>query len=119
MTTYAPTIATGEQRRRTRYIGIRTPLGQAPQVEVLEQEVIRTQAGERVLEDLGQVAGIGALTLEEMATAFPLRNPETDAEIGGTATPAQALALIYSWVRSKQLARDAAANTQPQEGPQP
>lgn len=107
--TYAPTTTPGDQRRRTHFIGIRTPLGQVPQVEVLEQEVIRTAAGERVLEDLGQVAGVGAMTPAELATVFPLRDPETDAEIGGTATPAQALALIYSWVRAKQLARDQAA----------
>lgn len=116
MTIYAPTITPGDQRRRTRFIGIRTPLGQAPQIEILEQEVVRTQAGERVLEDLGNVP-VGAF---DPAETFPVRDPETDAETGQTASVGQAFALIYSWVRKQQLARDAAeAAAKTKEGPKP
>ena len=118
--TYAPTTAPGEQRRRCRYLGIRTPLGQPPQIEILEQEVIRTQVGERVLEDLGNVP-VGAF---DPAETFPVRDPETDAETGQTASVGQAFALIYSWVRKQQLARDQAAAAaeaaaKTKEGPKP
>jgi hypothetical protein len=108
MPTYAPTVTPGDQRRRTRYIGIRVPHDGVPTVEILEQEVIRAKAGERVLEDLN---GFGvAMDEKEMAASFQVRDPITDAEIpGATATGAQVFALIYSWVRAKQLARDAAA----------
>jgi len=102
--TYAPTTQPGETRTRTRYIGIRTPHDAPPQIESLEQEVIRTATGERVLADLGNVP-TGAFDVTE---SFPVRDPSTDAETGDTATVGQALALIYSWVRAKQLARDAA-----------
>lgn len=104
MPNYAPIVAPGDQRRRTRFISIRTPLGQVPQVEVLEQEVILTAAGERVLEDLGALP-VGPF---DPAESFPLRDPETDALLGQTGTVGQTHAMIYSWVRAKQLARDLA-----------
>ena len=109
MTDYAPTVNPGDTRRRTRYIGIRTPLNVAPTVEVLEQDVIRTKTGEAVLADLGSFP-----TPLDLAEVFPLRNPVDDSLTGDTATAAQAMALIYSWVRAKQLARDAATPTSPE-----
>ena len=99
---YAPTSNPGDTRRRTRYIGIRTPLNAAPCVEVLEQDVVRLAAGEVALEDLGNLP-VGEF---DPAETFQLRHPETDALLGGTATVGEAMALIYSWVRAKQIARD-------------
>ena len=116
MTVYSPTVSPGDTRRRCRYLGIRTPLdtrtdeqkaegvpAPVPIVEVLEQEVIRTANGERVLEDLGALP-VGAFDPTE---SFPLLDPETDAPLGGDATVGQAFAIIYSWVRAKQAQRDA------------
>ena len=106
MPVYAPTPNPGDQRRRTRYLGIRIPHNAPPTVEILEQEIIRAKDGERILEDLNGFSVV--MTEGELAADFPIRDPETDAEIPGqTATGAQAFALIYSWVRAKQLARDA------------
>jgi hypothetical protein len=102
--TYAPSTNPGDTRTRTRYIGIRTPHDAPPQIEILEQEVVRTAAGERVLADLGNVA----VCAFDVTESFAVRDPSTDAEIGDTATVGDALVLIYSWVRAKQLARDAA-----------
>lgn len=118
--TYAPTAAPGEQRRRCRYLGIRLPLGQPPQIEILEQEVVRTRDGERVLEDLGNVP-VGAF---DPAEEFEVRNLDTDQPVGQTATVGQAMALLYGWVRKQQLARDQAAAAaeaaaKTKEGPQP
>ena len=103
-TNYAPTQNPGDTRRRTRFIGIRTPLDALPQVEVLEQDVVRLPAGEVVLTDLGPCP----VAPFDPASTFDLRDPSTDALTGTTATVGQALALIYSWVRKQQLARDSA-----------
>ena len=105
MTTYAPTVNPGDTRTRTRYFGARLPHDGQPEIEILEQEIIRTAAGERVLDNLGQVP-VGAFDPNE---SYEIRNPLTDEPTGQTATVAQAYALIYSWVRSKQTARDNAA----------
>jgi hypothetical protein len=99
---YTPTTTPGQTRRRTRYIGIRLPLDAAPSVEVLEQDVVRLTDGERILADLGSLP-TGTF---DPAETFPVRDPATDALTGDTASVGQAHALIYSWVRAKQLARD-------------
>jgi hypothetical protein len=104
MPNYAPTQNPGDTRRRTRYIGIRTPLDAVPQVEVLEQDVVRLASGEVVLADLGNCP----VSPFDPAETFDVRDPGTDATTGTTATVGQAMALIYSWVRKQQLARDAA-----------
>jgi hypothetical protein len=102
--TYAPTINPGDTRRRTRFIGIRTPLSGVPSVEVLEQDVVRLTDGERVLADLGHLP----VQAFDPAQTFELRDPETDALLGSQATVGQTMALIYSWVRDQQTKRDAA-----------
>ena len=99
---YTPTTQPGETRRRTRYIGIRLPLDALPTVEVLEQDVVRLADAERVLADLGNLP-TGSF---DPAEQFPVRDPTTDALTGDTASVGQAHALIYSWVRAKQIARD-------------
>jgi hypothetical protein len=106
---YAPTTHPGDTRRRVRYIGIRTPLGAPPQIEILEQDVIRTAAGERVLEDLGNVP-VGPFNPGQ---EFPLKDPQTDADLGDTAMVADALVLIHSWVRQQQALRDAGLPADP------
>ena len=105
MPNYSPTVNPGDERRRTRFIGIRMPLGSVYAADVLEQDVVRVAEGEKVLLDRD---GFGfSMDAAELAYSFPMRDPRTDAEIPGqTATTAQALAIIYSWVRAKQLDRD-------------
>lgn len=117
MTQYTTTTP-GDIRRRTRYIGIWTPpdlrtfAAQAsdpagaplPTVQVLEQNLVRLADREGMPQDLGDLPG----TQFKPSNEFPLRDPQTDAIIPGqTATDAQVMTLIYSWVRSKQDARDA------------
>jgi hypothetical protein len=117
MTDYAPTVNPGDTRRRCRFIGIRVPLdtrtnaekaaniqAPPPQVEVLEEDVIRTAQQERVLEVLGNLP-VGTFDLSE---TFPILNPENDGALGGNATVGQAFTLIHSWVRHKQTLRDTA-----------
>ncbi len=113
MTTYAPTVDPGDTRRRSRYIGIRIPHDGAPTVEVLEQDMIRLKDGaEKVLQDLGAVAGIPALDAAALAVQFPARDPVTDEIIPAAfVTPGDAFAAVYAVVRGWQLARDAAEAT--------
>jgi hypothetical protein len=116
MTAYTTTNP-GDIRRRTRYIGIWTPGDERtfaeiaanpagapkPSIEVLEQDFVRLADREKKLTDLGSVP-VGAFDPSE---SFPVRDPTTDELIpGATATVGQAMALIYSWVRAKQTARD-------------
>ncbi len=118
MTIQYTTTKPGEVRRRTRYIGIWTPpdlrafaeqaanptCAPKPTVQVLEQDLVRLADREGMPQDLGDLPGCQF----NLANSFPLRDPQTDAIIPGqTATDAQVMALIYSWVRSKQDARDA------------
>jgi hypothetical protein len=103
-TNYAPTQTPGDTRRRCRFIGIRTPLNSVPQIEVLEQDVVRIASGEAVLADLGNLP----IATFDPSETFDVRDPNTDALTGTTATVGQAMALIYSWVRKQQVARDQA-----------
>lgn len=108
MTNYSPTVTPGDERRRTRYLGIRIPHNGVPTVEVLEQDVIRTKAGiEEIIRDLGGFNR--TVDAAALAESFPVRNPADDSLTGGSVTTAQTMALIYSWVRAQQLLRDAAA----------
>lgn len=108
-TKYDPTVNPGDTRLRSRYIGIRVPPNAYPTVEVLEQTVIRTKDGvEKILEDLGAVAGIPVLDSAALAVQYPARNPVTDEIIPGKfTTPGDAFAAVYDVVRGWQLARDA------------
>lgn len=108
-TSYAPTATPGDTRRRSRYIGIRIPHDAAPTVEVLEQDVIKLKDGtEKVLQDLGPVAGIPLIAGLAIAETFPARNPITDEIIPDKfVTAGDAFAVVYAVVRGWQLARDA------------
>ena len=116
MTNYSPITNPGEVHRRTRYIGIRTPLDRRtdaekangapapmPLIEVLEQDAVRLLEREEVLADLGSLP----VSAFNQTNNFPIRDPVTDEPTGQTATEGEAMALIYSWVRAQQLARDA------------
>jgi len=120
MTTYIASNP-GDIRRRTRFIGIWTPGDERtfaeiaadpagapkPSIEVLEQDFVRLADREKKLTDLGGVP-VGSFDPSE---SFPLRDPTTDELIpDATATVGQTMALIYSWVRAKQVQRDEAAN---------
>ena len=114
MTIYAPTKNPGDTRTRCRYVGIRNVLNAAPNIEVLEQEVVRLVDGEAVLRDLDGVNA--AIT----GAAFALLDPRTDEPIDGQVKAAIAgalesgfaddettMMLVYSWVRYQQAQRDA------------
>ena len=112
MKTYAPTIDPGDERTRARYLGITIPLdtrppgsedpAPQPTIEILEQQVIRKKDGsECVLENL-----MGFNETVDMTEEFDILDPTTDAPIGATANVAQAFALVYSYTRKKQNARN-------------
>jgi hypothetical protein len=98
---YDPTVNPGDERRRVRYIGIRTPLGAVPIVDVLEQQVIRGKDGEKVLDDLA-----GFSTQFDAEEVFDVLSPDDDSLTGQTATGAEAFALVYSYIRAQQFKRD-------------
>ena len=105
MNTYSPTINPGDERTRCRYFGAQLPNGAAPSIQVIEEQVVRRLNGtESHIADLGNLA-TGTFDPEEM---LALRDPETDALTGDSASVGQAFALIYSWVRHKQTQRDEA-----------
>jgi hypothetical protein len=113
---YAPTINPGDTRTRCRYLGFRIPLGAPVTCEALEQEVIRPiKGGERVLEDLGAVAGIPALDLADpatLATIVPVIDPATNEPTGESTTVGAVFVGLFSYIHGRQLARDAAAAPQ-------
>ncbi len=115
MTEYAISNNPGSVRRRTRYIGIRIPLDirtdqekidgvspQPPSIDILEQDVVRIANCEKVIQDLSQIPN----TTFDPNEVFDVRNPNTDELLGTTATVGEAMTLIYSWVRKKQIDRD-------------
>jgi hypothetical protein len=108
MTTYAPTANPGDERTRCRFFGAVLPHNGLPQIQVIEESVIRRADGtEKPIADLGNLR-VGVF---DPAETFALRDPTTDALTGQTASVSEAFALIYSWVRHKQTQRDEAATT--------
>lgn len=110
MTNYNKTVSTAELTpyRRTRYIMIRVPADNDPQVQVEESDamIINGKVIEIPFDAMQNSINI-TMTKEEFSNTFDILNSETDVATGQTATAAQVFELIYSWVRSKQLARDA------------
>jgi hypothetical protein len=108
MNEYDPTVNPGDTRVRAHTINISNNLNGYPRVDIQEERVIKTKDGvERGLEGLG----FFSVTIDptELTTPYPVRDLATDQETGDTEFPAQLFQSFYSWVRSKQLARDAAA----------
>jgi hypothetical protein len=109
---YSPTINPGDTRTRCRYLGFRIPHDGPVSCEALEQEIIRTKDGERVLADLGPVAGIQPLDLTDPATlaaVVPVIDPATNEPTGETTTVGAVFVGLFSYIHGAQLARDAAA----------
>ena len=116
---YDPTQSPGDTRTRCRFLGFRIPHDGPVSCEALEQEIVRTKDGERILSDLGAVAGIPPLDLTDpatLATVVPVIDPATNIPTGEATTIGSVFVGLFSYVHGAQLARDAAAV--PQE-PQP
>lgn len=106
MSKYDPTTNPGDMRTRARYVGIRTPNGATPSVEVLEEQI--ALAGGQEL-TVGQAGGIRvAIDETELARVIELRNPLDDSLTGHSLTVAEIHAGVYSFVRAHQELRDAA-----------
>jgi hypothetical protein len=100
-------VEKGDERTTWKKIEItRNPLG-LPFVRVWEEIVsLRANGEEKTIEEL-PFFDI-RVTEEELAEVFPLKNPQNDAEVGGTMDGATAQTGFYSWVRKHQLKRDEA-----------
>jgi hypothetical protein len=100
-------IEKGDERTTWKKIEIvRNPVG-LPSVRVWEEIVsLRANGKETTVEEL-PFFDI-KITEEELAEVFPLRNPQTDAEVGATMDGAMAHTSFYSWMRKNQIKRDAA-----------
>jgi hypothetical protein len=112
---YAPTINPGDTRTRCRYLGFRIPHNGPVSCEALEQEIVRTKDGERILADLGAVTGIPALDLADpatLATIVPVIDPATNEPTGESTTVGAVFVGLFSYIHGRQLARDAAAAPQ-------
>ncbi|MGL5362649.1 MAG: hypothetical protein ACRDBH_07195 [Bosea sp. (in: a-proteobacteria)] len=104
-TKYGPTDTPGQTRLRCRYLGIWNPLKETPRADILEQVVIRTEAGtEDVLKDLPALT----VAITDLAEVVAVVDPRTDEPTGATTTVGAIHALIHSWVRHEQAKRDAA-----------
>ena len=111
----------GTTYRRVRYIGIWNPTTGPAQIQILEADALFINGAKRNLDE-----GVGGITLSlentDAATLnapIQLKNPVSDEVIEGqTFTRAQLWAMLYSWAREEQTARDqklAPTATQPGE----
>ena len=106
----------GTTYRRTRYIGIHNNTDSTAAIQILEADAAFINAKKVNID--GGVGGISeTINLADPAqllATFPLRDPTTDALItGASASVGQAFAILYSYSRAKQTARDAAQGQAP------
>jgi len=109
---YSPTVNPGDTRIRCRYLAFRIPHDAPVCVDAMEQEIIRTATGERVLADLGPVSGIAPLDLTDpatLATVVPIIDPTTNLPTGQSTTVGAVFVGLFSYIHNAQLARDIAA----------
>jgi hypothetical protein len=91
---YNQTVNPSDERMRTRYIGIRTELGQIPMVSILRQLVILGKDGkEKKLEDLD-----GPNVSFDKNEMVDLRNPETNELLGFQVSAGEIMMGVHSWV---------------------
>ena len=99
---YNQTVNPGDDRMRTRYVGIRTELGQIPSVSILRQKVILCKDGsEKKLEDLD-----GPTVSFDKNEMVDLRNPETNELLGVQVSAGEIMAGVHSWVMQQLLKFD-------------
>jgi hypothetical protein len=99
---YAPTKNPGDERTRTRYVGITTELYQIPQIAILRQQVILQKTGkEKKLEDLD-----GPTVPFDDKEIIELRNPETNELIGVQKPAGEIMVGVHSWVMQQLLKYD-------------
>jgi hypothetical protein len=102
MSIYDPTINPGDERTRTRYVGIRTELGQVPLVSILRQQVIKRSDGtEKKLEDLD-----GPTVAFDPNEMVDMRNPETNEPLGFQVPAGEIMVGVHSWVMQQLLKYD-------------
>lgn len=99
---YDQTVNLGDDRMRTRYVGIRTELGQIPMVSILRQRVILGKDGkEKKLEDLD-----GPNVSFDKNEMVDLRNPETNELLGVQVSAGEIMMGVHSWVMQQLLKFD-------------
>lgn len=105
---YAPTVNPGDVRRRVHRIDLVTPPNGAISIRIYEQDVVRLADGtEEPLRDQGVItATIDPTNPTQLMAMFALRNYADDTLLGTDMNVATVLTSFFSWVRSKQLARD-------------
>lgn len=102
MADYKESTVAGTKWHRFSRVVIDNPRNAAPSVICVEQEVIALGSNE-IMRDIGN------LNFQfDPAFSFNTLNPVTGA-VTGTATGAQALALVYSYVMAQAALRDAAS----------
>ncbi len=108
---YAPTVNPGDIRRRVKRIELSTPLAGRIAVTIYEEDVVRLAAGAEVpLRDQGAISVIvDPSDAAQMASVFALRSYADDSLLGSDMAVGSVLMAFFSWVRSRQLARDAAS----------
>lgn len=99
---YDETINPGDDRMRTRYIGIQTELNAIPMISILRQKVILGKdMKEKKLEDLnGPTVSFDATEMVEM------RNPKTNELLGVQVPAGEIMAGVHSWVMQQLLKYD-------------
>jgi hypothetical protein len=98
--------ATAQPYKRVRHIDIRNPPVGLPSVNILEAEAVALNGTKVHLNEHGSIDV--RIDAAAQAEVFPILNPADDQPLGGTASGAQLMALIYSWARHQQGKRDAA-----------
>ena len=99
---YNQTVNPGDDRMRTRYVGISTELGQIPMVSILRQRVILCKDGkEKKLEDLD-----GPYVSFNPTENVDMRNPETNELLGVQVSAGEIMAGVHSWVMQQLLKFD-------------
>lgn len=99
----------GTAFRRVRYIGIWNPPTGPAQLQILEADALFINGVKRHLDENvgGMMASLSLTDTEKLNAPIQLKNPVTDAVVEGqTFTRAQLWAMLYSWARDEQQARD-------------
>eukprot|EP00919_Chromeraceae_sp_WS-2016_P068699 GHVR01162614.1.p3 GENE.GHVR01162614.1~~GHVR01162614.1.p3 ORF type:complete len:122 (-),score=24.03 GHVR01162614.1:1943-2308(-) len=117
MKNYGPTSLPGDTRDRVWHTVIDTPMDErtdaqksdgvaapVPQTIYFEESGVKLGDHEKVLEKSHSENRIPF----DPSVVIPLRHPVTDELTGETATAGEAMALIYSYIRMDQEARQAA-----------
>ena len=95
---YKETAVTGSEYLRSDRVTISNPLdGEGDKAITYEMQKLMTIGTEKIIRPAGQLRAV--FNADTALTAFPLRNPETDALIGSNSTYQDMYVLLYSLMR--------------------